>query len=114
MRITHIHARNFLGILAADISPATPVALICGPNGAGKSSLQEAVRMALAGESVRVGLKKEYDQLLHDGAESGAIVVSVGPQSNSVALPSGKATNGIPRIRACPSCWMPSASPGWT
>ncbi|MGA4275623.1 AAA family ATPase [Ralstonia nicotianae] len=97
MRITHIHARNFLGILAADISPATPVALICGPNGAGKSSLQEAVRMALAGESVRVGLKKEYDQLLHDGAESGAIVVSVGPQSNSVALPSGEATNGIPQ-----------------
>ncbi|SPA44869.1 AAA family ATPase [Cupriavidus taiwanensis] len=96
MKLTHIHARNFLGIRAADISPATPVTLVCGPNGAGKSSIQEAVRMALAGESVRVGLKKEYGQLLHDGTESGSIVISMGPQSNSVALPSGKVTQGIP------------------
>ncbi|MCY1286450.1 Chromosome partition protein Smc [compost metagenome] len=95
MKLTHIHARNFLGIRAADISPATPVTLICGPNGAGKSSIQEAVRMALAGESVRVSLKKEYGQLLHDGTESGSIVVSMGPQSNSVALPSGKVTQGV-------------------
>ncbi|MFP3534279.1 ATP-binding protein, partial [Burkholderia sp. SIMBA_042] len=68
---------------------------ICGPNGAGKSSLQEAVRMALTGESVRVGLKKEYGQLLHDGTESGSIVVSAGPQANSIALPSGKLTAGL-------------------
>ncbi|MGK2829196.1 AAA family ATPase [Ralstonia pseudosolanacearum] len=96
MRITHIHASNFLGLRAADISPATPVTLICGPNGAGKSSLQEAVRMALAGESVRVSLKKEYSQLLHGDAEMGSVVVTVGAQANSIALPSGKATRGIP------------------
>ncbi|AOY93867.1 hypothetical protein BKK79_20205 [Cupriavidus sp. USMAA2-4] len=96
MKITTIHIRNFLGIQAADIIPATPVSLICGPNGAGKSSIQEAVRLALAGESVRVGLKKDYGQLLHDGAETGSIVVSVGPQANSVPLPSGKAKNGLP------------------
>jgi hypothetical protein len=95
MKITAIHARNFLGLRAADIIPATPVSLICGPNGAGKSSLQEAVRMALTGESVRVGLKKEYDQLLHDGAETGTVVVSAGPQANSIALPSGKLTAGL-------------------
>ncbi|AOZ06739.1 AAA family ATPase [Cupriavidus malaysiensis] len=96
MKITAIHIRNFLGIQAADIIPATPVSLICGPNGAGKSSIQEAVRLALAGESVRVGLKKDYGQLLHDGAETGSIVVSAGPQANSVPLPSGKAKNGLP------------------
>ncbi|WP_454763320.1 AAA family ATPase [Cupriavidus campinensis] len=95
MKITAIHARNFLGLRAADIIPATPVSLICGPNGAGKSSLQEAVRMALTGESVRVGLKKEYGQLLHDGAETGTVVVSAGPQANSIALPSGKLTAGL-------------------
>lgn len=95
MKITAIHARNFLGIRAADIIPATPVSLICGPNGAGKSSLQEAVRLALTGESVRVALKKEYGQLLHDGAETGTVVVSAGPQANSVALPSGKLTAGL-------------------
>ncbi|MGT2493074.1 AAA family ATPase [Cupriavidus basilensis] len=96
MKITAIHARNFLGIRAADIVPATPVSLICGPNGAGKSSIQEAVRMALTEETVRVGLKKEYSKLLRDGTESGSIVVSAGPQANSIALPSGKATKGIP------------------
>ncbi|WP_011298525.1 AAA family ATPase [Cupriavidus necator] len=95
MRITAIHARNFLGIRAADIITATPVSLICGPNGAGKSSVQEAVRMALTGESVRVGLKKEYGQLLHDGAETGSLVVSAGAQANSIALPSGKLTAGL-------------------
>lgn len=95
MKITAIHARNFLGLRAADIIPATPVSLICGPNGAGKSSLQEAVRLALTGESVRVSLKKEYGQLLHDGAETGTVVVSAGPQANSVALPSGKLTAGL-------------------
>ncbi|MBV8273557.1 MAG: AAA family ATPase [Cupriavidus sp.] len=95
MKITAIHARNFLGIRAADIIPTTPVSLICGPNGAGKSSVQEAVRMALTGESVRVGLKKEYGRLLHDGTESGSIVVSAGPQANSIALPSGKLTAGL-------------------
>lgn len=96
MRITHIHARDFLGLRAADISPATPVTLICGPNGAGKSSLQEAVRMALVGESVRVSLKKEFSQLLHNDAEMGSVVVTVGAQANSIALPSGKMTKGIP------------------
>lgn len=96
MRITAIHASNFIGIRAADIVPVTPISLICGPNGAGKSSIQEAVRLALTGESVRVSLKKEYGQLLHDGADSGSIVVSVGPQANSIALPSGKAKNGLP------------------
>ena len=95
MQITAIHARNFLGLRAADIIPATPVSLICGANGAGKSSLQEAVRLALTGESVRVSLKKEYGQLLHDGAETGTVVVSAGPQANSIALPSGKLTAGL-------------------
>ncbi|MGE8369338.1 AAA family ATPase, partial [Cupriavidus sp.] len=96
MKITAIHARNFLGIRAADIIPATPVSLICGPNGAGKSSIQEAVRMALTEETVRVGLKKEYSKLLRDGTESGSIVVSAGPQANSIALPSGKISKGVP------------------
>ncbi|MGT2505717.1 AAA family ATPase [Cupriavidus basilensis] len=96
MNINAIHVRNFLGIRAADIVPATPVSLICGPNGAGKSSIQEAVRMALTEETVRVGLKKEYGKLLRDGTESGSIVVSAGPQANSIALPSGKGTKNIP------------------
>lgn len=97
MRLTHIHATNFLGIRTADVELRTPVALFCGPNGAGKSSIQDAVRLALAGESVRVALKKEYGRLLHDGADSGSIVVVAdGGRANNVALPGGKITQTIP------------------
>lgn len=97
MKITHIHATNFLGIRSADVELRTPVALFCGPNGAGKSSIQDAVRLALAGESVRVALKKEYGRLVRDGAESGSIVVVAdGGRANNVALPGGKITQTIP------------------
>ncbi|VWD01659.1 DNA repair protein [Burkholderia aenigmatica] len=90
MKITDIYVANVLGIRTADIRLAKPVALFTGPNGAGKSSLQEAVRMALTGDTVRVALKKEYGSLVTEGAESGQIVVACGEQANTVALPGGK------------------------
>ena len=40
-------------------------------------------------------LARTRGQLLHDGTESGSIVVSAGPQPNSIALPSGKLTAGL-------------------
>ncbi|HDR9877498.1 TPA: DNA repair protein [Burkholderia cenocepacia] len=90
MKITDIYVANVLGIRSADIRLAKPVALFTGPNGAGKSSLQEAVRMALTGDTVRVALKKEYSSLVTEGADGGQIVVACGEQANSVMLPSGK------------------------
>ncbi len=90
MKLTGIYVSNVLGLRAADIRLARPVALFTGPNGAGKSSLQEAVRMALTGDTVRVSLKKEYGALVTEGAESGQIVVEAGAQSNSLVLPAGK------------------------
>ncbi|WP_321929879.1 AAA family ATPase [Burkholderia cenocepacia] len=90
MKITDIYVANVLGIRSADIRLAKPVALFTGPNGAGKSSLQEAVRMALTGDTVRVALKKEYGSLVTEGADGGQIVVACGEQANSVMLPSGK------------------------
>ncbi|WP_322073367.1 AAA family ATPase [Burkholderia cepacia] len=90
MKITDIYVSNVLGIRTADIRLAKPVALFTGPNGAGKSSLQEAVRMALTGDTVRVTLKKEYGSLVTEGADGGQIVVACGEQANSVTLPSGK------------------------
>ncbi|SEU36376.1 AAA domain-containing protein [Burkholderia cepacia] len=90
MKITDIYVANVLGIRTADIRLAKPVALFTGPNGAGKSSLQEAVRMALTGDTVRVTLKKEYGSLVTEGADGGQIVVACGDQANSVMLPSGK------------------------
>ncbi|AIS94011.1 AAA domain protein [Burkholderia thailandensis E254] len=90
MKITDIYVANVLGIRTADLRLAKPVALFTGPNGAGKSSLQEAVRMALTGDTVRVALKKEYGSLVTEGADGGQIVVACGEQANSVMLPSGK------------------------
>ncbi|WP_186104903.1 AAA family ATPase [Burkholderia gladioli] len=90
MKLTGIYVSNVLGLRAADIRLARPVALFTGPNGAGKSSLQEAVRMALTGDTVRVSLKKEYGALVTEGAESGQIVVEAGDLSNSLVLPAGK------------------------
>lgn len=90
MKITDIYVQNVLGIRAADLRLSKPVALFAGPNGAGKSSLQEAVRMALTGDTVRVALKKEYGSLVTEGTESGQIVVACGEQANSIALPAGK------------------------
>lgn len=90
MKITDIYVANVLGVRSADIRLAKPVALFTGPNGAGKSSLQEAVRMALTGDTVRVALKKEYGSLVTEGADGGQIVVACGEQANSVMLPSGK------------------------
>ncbi|AOI98132.1 AAA family ATPase [Burkholderia sp. LA-2-3-30-S1-D2] len=90
MKITDIYVANVLGIRTADIRLAKPVGLFTGPNGAGKSSLQEAVRMALTGDTVRVALKKEYGSLVTEGADGGQIVVACGEQANSVMLPGGK------------------------
>lgn len=93
MRITAIQTSNFLGARAVDVKLTKPVTLFAGKNGAGKSSLQEAVRMALVGESVRVGLKKDYAALITDGQESGFAEVEVDGMrlaEYSVILPSGK------------------------
>lgn len=97
MKITHITAENFLGIRRADVALAKPITLFAGSNYAGKSSLQEAVRMALTGEAVRVGLKKEYGALVNEGQKLGfAEVFTAGAgadqETASIVLPSGKAS----------------------
>lgn len=46
--------------------------------------------MAMTGESVRVGLKKDYGALVTEGQESGFVEVETADASYSVVLPSGK------------------------
>jgi hypothetical protein len=96
MKLTHIEAENFLGIRRADVSLHKPITLFAGGNFAGKSSLQEAVRMALTGEAVRVDLKKEYGALVTEGARNGFAQVSIDAggtvETASIVLPSGKAS----------------------
>ncbi len=90
MKITSIQTSNVLGARAIDVQLPKPVTLFAGKNGAGKSSLQEAIRMAMTGESVRVGLKKDYGALVTEGQESGFVEVETADASYSVVLPSGK------------------------
>jgi len=96
MKITAIQTSNFLGARAVDVKLTRPVALFAGHNGAGKSSIQEAVRMALTGETVRVGLKKEYGTLVSEGQEAGFVEVHgvVAHEDDGIAytvvLPGGK------------------------
>ena len=56
MKITAIKTQNFIGARDVDVKLSKPICLFAGKNASGKSSLQEAVRMALTGESVRVSL----------------------------------------------------------
>lgn len=90
MKITAIQTSNFLGARAVDVKLTKPVALFAGKNGAGKSSLQEAVRMALTGETVRVGLKKDYAALVTEGQDAGFVEIDAEDWKFSSVLPSGK------------------------
>ena len=90
MKLTSIQTSNFLGARSVDVKLVKPVSLFAGKNGAGKSSIQEAVRMALVGESVRVSLKKDYGALVTEGQEAGYVTVEWDDGDASVVLPSGK------------------------
>lgn len=90
MKITAIQTSNFLGARAVDVKLTKPVTLFAGKNYAGKSSIQEAVRMALTGESERVDLKKEYGALITEGQKAGFVQVDADDMQYSIVLPTGK------------------------
>jgi recombinational DNA repair ATPase RecF len=89
MKITAIKTSNFLGARNVDAKLSKPICLFAGKNFSGKSSLQEALRMALTGESVRVSLKKDYRKLVTDGADVGFCVVEHDGQQSAITLPNG-------------------------
>lgn len=90
MKIQSITTSNFLGSRAVELRLNKQVALIAGKNFAGKSSIQEAVRMALTGETVRVDLKKDYAALITEGQESGFAAIETTNAGFEAVLPSGK------------------------
>ncbi|BBE09692.1 Uncharacterized protein MCB1EB_1531 [Mycoavidus cysteinexigens] len=93
MKLSRLSIKNFLGVHEVEMPLTHPVTLFSGKNGAGKSSLQEAVRMALTGETVRVGLKKECIQLVTEGAKLGFVEVEIDHKiCVALCLPAGKAT----------------------
>jgi hypothetical protein len=89
MQITNVSIRNVMGARHVDLVPRTPIVLIGGDNGQGKSSIQEAVRMAFRGETFRVSLKKEYPQLVSEGAKNGTVLVETDDGKAGFVVPSG-------------------------
>jgi hypothetical protein len=89
MKITAIKTSNFIGARDVDVKITKPICLFAGKNFSGKSSLQEAVRMALTGESVRVSLKKDYGRLITEGQTVGYAVVEHDGQQSAITLPNG-------------------------
>jgi hypothetical protein len=78
MKIEHIQADNFLRLNLFDISlTGATLHLFAGNNEAGKTSVQEAVRFALLGETVRVKNKGDYKLMIRDGAKTGTAAVRV-------------------------------------
>ncbi|MBK8117471.1 MAG: AAA family ATPase [Candidatus Accumulibacter sp.] len=104
MKITAIKTQNFIGARDVDVKLAKPICLFAGKNASGKSSLQEAVRMALTGESVRVSLKKEYGRMLTEGQTVGYAVVDHDGQQSAITLPNGAHEHTKGTIACRPSC----------
>ena len=91
MKIESIVADNFLrlNLLELDLSGAT-AHIIAGRNEAGKSSIQEAVRFALLGETVRVSKKGDYKLMIREGAKAGSVAVTVDGETIARDVKTGK------------------------
>lgn len=98
MKITNIAINNVLGISAANIPVTKPALMLAGANGAGKSSIAEAIKHALVAECDRVALKKDFNKLLHNGADAGHAIIGTSLGDYAVLLPEGKQTGaeGLP------------------
>lgn len=90
MRLNRLQIRNFIGAREVDIAIPTPICVLAGDNDAGKTSIFEAIALAMTGEMARVSLKKDYDQVVTEGAKDGSIVVDSTIGSSSFQVPSGK------------------------
>jgi hypothetical protein len=92
MKFIEVIVRNLMGARRVNLRLDTPITLVAGFNGSGKSSIQEATRMAFSGQTLRVGLKKEYPLMVSDGAKTGSVEVITDAGTASFALPSGSHT----------------------
>ena len=100
MKITAIHASNFLGARAVDLQLTKRVNLIAGSNGAGKSSLRDAIALALTADLGRVSLKKDAPALVTDGADAAHVQVDTENFSSSVSITaSGKIVDSLKGVQ---------------
>ncbi len=95
MKLTELTVRNFIGAREISLAPRTPLVLLAGDNEAGKSSVFEAVNLAATGEMARVKLKRDFGDVVSDGAKDGAIFLRMQgsdgePRKASYEVPKGK------------------------
>lgn len=101
MRLHSISIDNFLGARSVHLPFASPAILLAAANGAGKSSVLEAARLALTGDTERLGLKKDIGQIISEGAKAGSIEVQwssgdAAPCTDTYRLPSGERIGSEP------------------
>ncbi|HFD86898.1 MAG TPA: hypothetical protein ENJ35_04385 [Gammaproteobacteria bacterium] len=94
MKIENITADNFLRLNLFDVTMVdATVHLFAGANEAGKSSVQEAIRFALSGETIRLGpkpLKRDYALMVRDGAKNGSVRIQIDGTSITRDIKTGK------------------------
>lgn len=92
MKLGTLRIDNVQGIRALNVDlAAKPVTLFAGGNHVGKTTIGDAIRMALRGETPRVKLKKDYAQMVRDGAKKGTISLSADDGiTRTFALPKGE------------------------
>lgn len=108
MKINSVHALHFLGAPSKPIRFNAPIVCIAGPNGAGKSSLIESIRFGLVAMLPRgIEAKKDYPQLLTEGATKGSVTLTVDDVTMTRDIASGKLLAGEPLSEEAED-WLPT------
>jgi len=99
MKINSIRIKNFLRIRSFQTDLDLPITIVCGDNESGKTSIQDAVKLALLGETPRIHRKTDYGQYVIDNEREAMIALAgdFGERIISI-LSSGRDTKGVPSV----------------
>ena len=90
MKLNRLVISNYQIVSDVDLELGSrPIFLIAGPNEQGKTSISDAAYTAFTGKSLRVPLKKDFAQLVRDGAKKGQVSLEWDGGKARVNLPSG-------------------------
>lgn len=97
-KIERVDVDSFLGLRNISIELGK-LNLVAGDNWSGKSSLQQAMRVAAAGEVTRVKLKKNYSALIRDGAKQATVKLFFDDGTvNDVLITKTTGTTVVPKV----------------
>ena len=96
--LQRIRIENFIRVPYLDLEVTRPVLFIGGGNEAGKTTIKEAIQFAFYGDNPRVKYKKDYDQLVTNGAKRGSVEVTFDNYTVKRNVKDGKATGDTDAI----------------